>query len=175
VDDPYAVDAEFYDLVHEHHREDVGLWLSFAGRTDRPVLEVGTGTGRIARALSLAGHTVTAIDPSAAMLAVAEHGPSRKAPTSPSSDRHRRLRARPVRFVLSRRTSFLRQDGWSSSRPGGARRPCFNLRSSTFSPAMALTPQPTARPSHGRHARRRPLDAWQVHEDDLASRLAGCA
>src|SRR5688572_17502346 len=38
-DDPYAVDAEYYDLVHASHPgDDTGLWLSFAGRTDRPVL-----------------------------------------------------------------------------------------------------------------------------------------
>ena len=66
--DPYAIDARFYDAIHDGHREDVGLWLSFAGRTDRPVLEVGTGTGRIAVELARAGHTVVAIDASAAML-----------------------------------------------------------------------------------------------------------
>ena len=66
--DPYAIDARFYDAIHDGHREDVGLWLSFAGRTDRPVLEVGTGTGRIAVELARAGHTVVAIDPSDAML-----------------------------------------------------------------------------------------------------------
>jgi SAM-dependent methyltransferase len=69
VDDPYAVDAEYYDLVHAGAPDDdLGLWLSFAGRTSRPTLEVGTGTGRIALALAAAGHRVTAIDPSPAML-----------------------------------------------------------------------------------------------------------
>ncbi len=71
MSDPYAIDAPFYDLIHEGHDDDVGLWLSFAGRTDLPVLEVGTGTGRISIALSLAGHDVVGIDPSLAMLAVA--------------------------------------------------------------------------------------------------------
>lgn len=73
VDDPYAVDAAFYDAIHGDFREDVGLWLSFAGRTDRPVLEVGCGTGRIAIELALAGHRVTGMDPSAAMLEVARN------------------------------------------------------------------------------------------------------
>ena len=68
-DDPYAVAAEVYDLVHAPPDDDVGLWLSFAGRTDRPVLEVGTGTGRIALALVRVGHEVVAIDPSPVMLA----------------------------------------------------------------------------------------------------------
>ena len=69
--DPYAVDAEFYDRIHPAGGEDVGLWLSFAGRTALPVLEVGTGTGRIALDLAGAGHAVTAVDPSPAMLAIA--------------------------------------------------------------------------------------------------------
>jgi SAM-dependent methyltransferase len=68
VPDPYAVDARFYDLLHPEDGADVGLWLSYAGRTDLPVLEVGTGTGRIALALAAAGHRVTALDPSPAML-----------------------------------------------------------------------------------------------------------
>ncbi|MEX0782980.1 MAG: class I SAM-dependent methyltransferase [Dehalococcoidia bacterium] len=69
--DPYAIDARYYDLITPEDPGDIGLWLSYAGRTDRPVLEVGTGTGRIALALARAGHQVTGIDPSAAMLAVA--------------------------------------------------------------------------------------------------------
>ena len=67
-EDPYAIDAAFYDAIHGHFRNDIGLWLSFAGRTDRPVLEVGCGTGRIALELARAGHEVTGIDPSPAML-----------------------------------------------------------------------------------------------------------
>lgn len=69
--DPYAVDAPYYDLVNRFNDDDVGLWLSFAGRTTRPVLEVGAGTGRIAIQLALHGHRVTALDPSPAMLAIA--------------------------------------------------------------------------------------------------------
>lgn len=68
--DPYAVDARFYDLVHGRGGDDIPLWQSYADRTDRPVLEVGAGTGRIAVALA-ADAAVTGIDPSAAMLAVA--------------------------------------------------------------------------------------------------------
>ncbi|MEO8538916.1 MAG: class I SAM-dependent methyltransferase [bacterium] len=69
--DPYATDAEFYDAIHGDFRDDTGLWASFAGRTDRPVLEVGCGTGRIALELSRQGYAVTGIDPSSAMLGVA--------------------------------------------------------------------------------------------------------
>jgi len=71
VPDPYAVDARYYDAIHSSFRDDIGLWLSFAGRTDRPVLEVGCGTGRIALELARAGYTVTGIDPSPSMLDVA--------------------------------------------------------------------------------------------------------
>jgi len=66
--DPYAADAAFYDAMHDAFREDVELWVAYAGRTDRPVLEVGCGSGRIAVELALRGHAVTAIDPSPAML-----------------------------------------------------------------------------------------------------------
>ncbi len=66
--DPYASDAAFYDAIHGEYRDDTGLWLSFAGRTDRPVLEIGCGTGRIALELARAGYEVTGIDPSSAML-----------------------------------------------------------------------------------------------------------
>ena len=69
--DPYAVDAPFYDLIHGSGGDDIGLWLSFAGRTDRPVLEVGTGTGRIALELARAGHAVVGVDPSGPMLTIA--------------------------------------------------------------------------------------------------------
>ncbi|MGD9934820.1 MAG: class I SAM-dependent methyltransferase [Dehalococcoidia bacterium] len=71
MDDSYAVDAVFYDLIHDDAEDDVGLWLSFAGRTSLPVLEVGAGSGRISVALATAGHTVTALDPSPSMLELA--------------------------------------------------------------------------------------------------------
>ena len=70
-EDPYAIDARYYDAIHGDFNEDTGLWLSFAGRTDRPVLEVGCGTGRIALELARAGYAVTGIDPSPAMLDIA--------------------------------------------------------------------------------------------------------
>lgn len=69
--DLYEIDAEYYDLIHDAHDDDTGLWLSFAGRTDLPVLEIGTGTGRIALELARRGHAVVGIDPSSAMLGVA--------------------------------------------------------------------------------------------------------
>lgn len=66
--DGYAVDAAFYDAIHDDFEDDTGLWLSFAGQTDAKVLVVGCGTGRIAVPLAAAGHVVTGLDISTAML-----------------------------------------------------------------------------------------------------------
>jgi SAM-dependent methyltransferase len=69
--DPYAVDAAWYDAVHGEGGDDLDFWLPFAAEQGGPVLEVGAGTGRIALPLARAGHAVTALDPSPAMLAIA--------------------------------------------------------------------------------------------------------
>lgn len=77
-DDPYEADAEFYDAIHAGLDDDTWLWASFAGRSDRPVLDVGTGTGRVALALAREGFRVTGVDPSAAMLARARAAAARE-------------------------------------------------------------------------------------------------
>ena len=69
--DPYALDAAFYDAIHGEGGEDLDFWLPFAAEHGGPILEVGAGTGRIALPLARAGHAVTALDPSPAMLAIA--------------------------------------------------------------------------------------------------------
>ena len=69
--DPYAIDAEFYDLLHPDNGDDADFWLSLAGAAEGPIVEAGTGTGRIALRLAGAGHRVVGIDPSDAMLAKA--------------------------------------------------------------------------------------------------------
>ena len=69
--DPYAVDAAWYDAIHGEGGDDLTFWLPFAAEHGGPVLEVGAGTGRIALPLARAGHAVTALDPSPAMLAIA--------------------------------------------------------------------------------------------------------
>ncbi|MCA9825621.1 MAG: class I SAM-dependent methyltransferase [Dehalococcoidia bacterium] len=69
--DPYAIDAEFYDLLHPDNGDDADFWLSLAGAAEGPIVEAGTGTGRIALRLAGAGHRVVGIDPSDAMLAIA--------------------------------------------------------------------------------------------------------
>lgn len=68
--DPYARIVEWYDLEHDMHVEDVecyaALITSLAGGRAR-VLELGSGTGRTAAALAMAGCRVTGVEPSVAM------------------------------------------------------------------------------------------------------------
>ena len=69
-DDPYAAIARWYDLEHDSITEDIECYTSLidapaSGRAE--VLEIGSGTGRIAVALAVAGHQVTGIEPSRAM------------------------------------------------------------------------------------------------------------
>jgi SAM-dependent methyltransferase len=69
--DPYAEIAEWYDLEHDPVTEDVECYLELLtslGITGRAaILEVGSGTGRIAVALATAGYDLTGIEPSTAM------------------------------------------------------------------------------------------------------------
>jgi SAM-dependent methyltransferase len=69
--DPYDGIARFYDHGHGGFDEDVALYEALARRVDGTVLELGAGTGRLAIALAERRLTVTAIDRSAAMLAIA--------------------------------------------------------------------------------------------------------
>lgn len=64
--EPYDRIVEYYDLEHAEFRDDIDLYLGLISRG--PVLEVGVGTGRIARALAETGLEIWGIDPSAAML-----------------------------------------------------------------------------------------------------------
>jgi SAM-dependent methyltransferase len=61
--------ARFYDLTHADLTADLALILALAKAANGPVLELGCGSGRILLPLARAGHTVTGVDHSAAMLA----------------------------------------------------------------------------------------------------------
>jgi len=181
MDDPYATDAPYYDLVHEGQPDDdVGLWLSFAGRTDRPVLEVGTGTGRIAISLALTGHRVTGLDPSEAMLALArqkaeELGVEVEFIAGNVTD----LALEPGHygFVIVPADVFLYCDG------GEEQVATLHLlgESLTFNgvlavdlpgPAMWLDPSTNGQPvlvHSGQTEDGEQLDTWQLQEDDLAA------
>ena len=67
----YDLFARLYDFEHADLQDDIGLYLEFAARCDGPVLELGCGTGRVSLALVEAGHRVTGIDNSSAMLVLA--------------------------------------------------------------------------------------------------------
>lgn len=66
--DFYERIAPYYDLLHADLKEDVGFVLTLAGRAEGPVLELGCGTGRLLLPLARAGHAVTGVDLSQAML-----------------------------------------------------------------------------------------------------------
>lgn len=69
--DPYADIAAWYDLEHDDFSADIEMLSEvLAGARERlAVLEVGAGSGRLLAALAAAGHTVTGVEPSAAMRA----------------------------------------------------------------------------------------------------------
>ena len=59
--------ADLYDLEYGHD-DDLSFWLALAEREEGPVVEWGAGTGRLARPLADAGHRVTAVEESSAMI-----------------------------------------------------------------------------------------------------------
>jgi len=79
----YTSFAELYDLFYEDFTEDIEMYLGFAERTGGPILEIGSGTGRVALALAEEGHTVVGLELSEAMRAVAQ----RKADRAQLTDR----------------------------------------------------------------------------------------
>ena len=70
--DPYERIAAWYDLEHDAYQDDAECYVSLVEADAGPqarVLEVGSGTGRLAVAFALAGHAVAAVEPSSAMSA----------------------------------------------------------------------------------------------------------
>ncbi|MCI0581627.1 MAG: class I SAM-dependent methyltransferase [Chloroflexi bacterium] len=67
-DAPAAL-ARLYDLDLGVEPGDLDLYRALAARTAQPVVELATGTGRIAVPLAAAGHRVTGVDIDPAMLA----------------------------------------------------------------------------------------------------------
>ncbi len=63
----YDTLADLYDLEYGHD-EDLRLWLALAEREVGPVVEWGAGTGRLCVPLAAAGHDVTAVEVSEAMI-----------------------------------------------------------------------------------------------------------
>ncbi len=69
--DPFAAVAPFYDLDLEGYDDDLMLYHQLASEGGGAVLELGCGTGRVARALADEGIEVVGVDLSAAMLGIA--------------------------------------------------------------------------------------------------------
>lgn len=68
--DGYAEIAAWYDVEHDPITEDVEAFASLIAEhagDGAEVIEIGAGTGRMAAALAVAGHRVTAVEPSAPM------------------------------------------------------------------------------------------------------------
>lgn len=63
--------ARYYDDDYRHYADDVDALLALAEEASGPVLELGCGTGRLLLPLAQAGHTLTGVDISPALLAVA--------------------------------------------------------------------------------------------------------
>jgi ubiquinone/menaquinone biosynthesis C-methylase UbiE len=67
-----ALTYDFLENAVQDFKGDADFYLELAARTGGPVLDIGTGTGRIAWMLAEAGHAVVGVDLSAAMLLQAE-------------------------------------------------------------------------------------------------------
>jgi SAM-dependent methyltransferase len=72
MSDEYAPHARFYDLEHADYQEDIATYAAFASAAGKEgVLELACGSGRLLLPLAAAGVSVTGVDLSAAMLALA--------------------------------------------------------------------------------------------------------
>jgi SAM-dependent methyltransferase len=63
--------AVWHDLECGSYTADLPLWLELATLARGPVLDIGAGTGRVARVLARAGHDVTAVEYDEELLAAA--------------------------------------------------------------------------------------------------------
>jgi SAM-dependent methyltransferase len=62
-------DVIWHDVENGSYAADLGLWRELAAQADGPILDLGAGTGRVARNLSAAGHDVHALDSEPELLA----------------------------------------------------------------------------------------------------------
>jgi SAM-dependent methyltransferase len=69
--DTYDLIAPFYDVEHAHFDEDVDFYLQYAEMQTGPLLELACGSGRLLLPLAEQGYTLTGVDSSEKMLALA--------------------------------------------------------------------------------------------------------
>jgi len=99
----YTSFAELYDLFYEDFTEDIEMYLGFAARTGGPILEIGSGTGRVALALAEEGHMVVGLELSDAMRVVAQ----RKADRAQLTDRVEFISGDMRRFKLDQHFGLI--------------------------------------------------------------------
>jgi ubiquinone/menaquinone biosynthesis C-methylase UbiE len=68
----YSSFASVYDLFYADFAGDIDMYAGFAERTGGPILEIGSGTGRVAIALAEVGHTMVGLELSDAMRSIAQ-------------------------------------------------------------------------------------------------------
>jgi SAM-dependent methyltransferase len=99
----YTSFAELYDLFYDDFTDDIEMYRGFAERTGGSILEVGSGTGRVALALAGEGHNVVGLELSEAMRAVAR----RKADRAQLTDRVEFIAGDMRRFKLDRHFGLI--------------------------------------------------------------------
>jgi SAM-dependent methyltransferase len=99
----YTPFAELYDLFYADFAEDINLYAGFAERSGGPILEIGSGTGRVSIALAEAGHQVVGVELSEAMRIVAQ----RKADRVGMADRVQFVGGDMRRFKLDRHFGLI--------------------------------------------------------------------
>lgn len=67
----YDIVAPFYDIEHARFDEDLDMYENFAQWAGGSILEFACGTGRVLLPLARSGYTLTGVDTSAKMLAIA--------------------------------------------------------------------------------------------------------
>ena len=99
----YTPFAELYDLFYADFDADLEMYLGFAERTGGPVLEIGSGTGRVALALAEAEYPVVGLELSDALRAVAQQ----KADQAQLADRARFVAGDMRRFQIDQRFGLI--------------------------------------------------------------------
>jgi SAM-dependent methyltransferase len=144
--------ARYYDLDLVEDPGDLDLYLALAGRTGGPILELASGTGRLAIPLAAVGHDVTAVDIDPAMIERA------------------RARAQEAGSALARRLDLVEADQLGLALPSaGTYRLAFIALNSLFLLATREA-QRTAFAVMARHLAPGGLavvDVWLPDADDL--------